>query len=75
MNDKDAQRTYGSYEPDGSTTCTDGDLLSVAAHGLRCAISWEPGSRIIGNCRAADLRMIFEEYIAMKSPNGEEVIR
>ena len=60
---------------DGSETCVDGDLLSVAAHGLRCALSWEPGVRIIGNCRAADLRKIFAEYIAMKSPNAKAQLR
>jgi hypothetical protein len=65
-----ATRSAGSSAPACSETCTDGDLLSVAAHGLRCAISWEPGARIIGNCRSADLRKIFEEYIALKSPNS-----
>jgi hypothetical protein len=68
MTETKATRAADSSEPAGSSTCNDGDLLSVAAHGLRCAFSWEPGARIIGNCRSADLRKIFAEYIALKSP-------
>jgi hypothetical protein len=45
----------------------DGDLMKVALHGLECASSWVSNARLIGDCRACDLKAIFEEYLALKS--------
>jgi hypothetical protein len=44
----------------------DGSLLHVAIHALECASSWVPEARLIGNCRAGDLREIFQEYLTLK---------
>jgi hypothetical protein len=63
----------------GSTThAIDGCLLSVATHALECTSSWVPEARLIGDCRADDLKAIFQEYLVLKqqcpnlNPNQKE---
>jgi len=47
-----------------ATGCaSDGILLEVAARMAECATAWEPGARLIGNCRACDIAAVARGYL------------
>lgn len=57
----------------------DGNLVEVAKHMRECGHAWEPGVRLIGNCRACDIAQIAENFIADQEliaglQNGDRVI-
>jgi len=60
-----AQSSLGPV-PSSAVWPTDGNLMEVAQHMRQCGNSWEPGARLIGNCRACDLAAIADEYLRIK---------
>jgi len=56
----------------GSGECSapwplDGNLARVAQHMQQCGEAWEPGARLIGNCRACDIAAIAADYIKIRA--------
>jgi len=57
----------------------DGNLVEVAKHLRQCGQAWEPGARLIGNCRADDIAQVASNFLADQELiaglcNGDRVI-
>ncbi len=71
--DNSGESTPLAVTPGSASWPADGNLVQVAQHMQQCGEAWEPGARLIGNCRACDIAAIAEEYLLLREDIAAEI--